>query len=279
MERYPEHTFSCTQAQQYKWVEELYPLLFDKIKARVEEGRFQPLGATWVEMDTNMPSGEALCRQFLYGQRYYQSRFGIRCPTFCLPDTFGYSAQMSQIARLSGCVNFFTQKLSWNSINNFPHSTFNWVGLDGSQILTHMTPVNNYNSQCDISEIRRGQTGHKNLEVTNHSLLLFGNGDGGGGPTPPMLEKLRRARAVATSDNIGKGDIPLVKMGSNFDAFFDHVRGETNGGTMLPNWHGELYFELHRGVSGSPTFVRERYEADLEIASVDLHLPWINQEG
>ena len=31
--------------------------------------------------------------------------------------------------------------------NDFPHSTFNWVGLDGSQVLTHMTPVNNYNSQ------------------------------------------------------------------------------------------------------------------------------------
>lgn len=262
-ERYPEHRFSCTQAQQFKWLEELYPLLFDRVKAKIEDGVFrespapalealltdslliEPVGGTWVEMDTNMPSGEALCRQFLYGQRYFESRFGIKCPTFVLPDTFGYSSQLPQIARLAGCHNFFTQKLSWNSINNFPHSTFNWVAIDGSQILTHMTPVNNYNSQCNMDDIRRGLTGHKNLEVTAHSLLLFGNGDGGGGPTPPMLEKLRRARAI--KDANPSAEIPQVRMGGSMDEFFDVVRQETAGGTKLPNWHGELYFELHRG--------------------------------
>jgi len=90
MDRYPEHRFSATQAQQFKWVEELYPSLFARIKAKIAEGTFQPLGATWVEMDTNMPSGEALCRQFLYGQRYYESKFGIRSKTFVLPDTCTY---------------------------------------------------------------------------------------------------------------------------------------------------------------------------------------------
>lgn len=236
MERYPEHTFSCTQAQQYKWVEELYPLLFDRIKAKVSEGRFQPLGATWVEMDTNMPSGEALARQFLYGQRYFNSRFGILSPTFVLPDTFGYAAQLPQIGRLAGCKYFMTQKLSWSEMNKFPHTTFNWVGLDGSQLLTHMTPVDEYNAQGDIDEIRRGNTGHKNLEVTSQSLLLFGNGDGGGGPTPPMLEKLRRARAVATSQGCGGGDMPVVRMGESMDAFFEYVEQETDQGSKLPNW-------------------------------------------
>jgi len=129
MKRYPEHRFSATQAQQYKWLEELYPDLFDKLKERVAEGKFQPLGATWVEMDVNMPSGESLVRQFLYGQRYFESRFGIRSDTFVLPDTcklrsplvpgqayisVGYSSQLPQIARSAGARNFFTQKLSWN---------------------------------------------------------------------------------------------------------------------------------------------------------------------
>jgi len=129
MKRYPEHRFSATQAQQYKWLEELYPELFDKLKERVAEGKFQPLGATWVEMDVNMPSGESLVRQFLYGQRYFESRFGIRSDTFVLPDTcklgipprpniadnpVGYSSQLPQIARSAGARNFFTQKLSWN---------------------------------------------------------------------------------------------------------------------------------------------------------------------
>ncbi|KAK1922964.1 alpha-mannosidase [Papiliotrema laurentii] len=246
MDRYPEHRFSATQAQQFKWLEQLYPSLFSRIKAKVAEGNFQPLGATWVEMDTNMPSGEALVRQFLYGQRYYESRFGFRSETFVLPDTFGYSSQLPQICRLSGAHNFFTQKLSWNSVNQFPHSTFNWVGLDGSQVLTHMTPVDNYNSQCNLSEIRRGTTGHKNLEVTSQALLLFGNGDGGGGPTPPMLEKLRRARSVGKQHDAG-GQLPLIKMGGTFEQFFDSVREETVNGTRLPNWRGELYFELHRG--------------------------------
>ncbi|KAL7422655.1 Glycoside hydrolase, 38 vacuolar alpha mannosidase [Cryptotrichosporon argae] len=245
MDRYPEHRFSATQAQQFKWTEQLYPTLFDRIKDKVALGSFQPLGCTWVEMDTNMPSGEALARQFLYGQRYYESRFGFRSKTFVLPDTFGYSSQLPQISRLAGAPNFFTQKLSWNGINEFPHTTFNWVGLDGSQVLAHMTPVNNYNSQCNMDDIRRGMTGHKNLEVTSNALLLFGNGDGGGGPTPPMLEKLRRARAVGKRHDAG-GQLPLVKMGGSFEAFYDAVRKETKNGELLPIWRGELYLEIHR---------------------------------
>ncbi len=108
-----------------------------------------------------------------------------------------------------------------------------------------MTPVNNYNSQCNMNDIRAGMTGHKNLEVTAQSLLLFGNGDGGGGPTPPMLEKLRRARAVGKQHDAG-GQLPLVKMGGSFEEFYETVRKETLNGTRLPNWRGELYFELHR---------------------------------
>lgn len=102
MNRYPEHRFSATQGQQFKWLEELYPTLFDRLKARTAEGRFQPVGCTWVEMDTNMPSGEALCRQFLYGQRYFQSRFGFRSETFVLPDTceFGFSFASTSVERL-----------------------------------------------------------------------------------------------------------------------------------------------------------------------------------
>ncbi|WVO20440.1 uncharacterized protein IAS62_001736 [Cryptococcus decagattii] len=256
MDRYPEHRFSATQAQQFKWVEQLYPSLFARIEEKVSEGNFQPLGATWVEMDTNLPSGEALIRQFLYGQRYYESRFGFRSDTFVLPDTFGYSSQLPQISRQAGAKNFFTQKLSWNSINNFPHSTFNWVGLDGSQVLTHMTPVNNYNSQCNIDDIRRGLTGHKNLDVTSQALLLFGNGDGGGGPTPPMLEKLRRARAIGQHPHAG-GQLPLVKMGGSFSEFFDSVRKETENGIRLPYWRGELYFELHRGTYTSHASIKK----------------------
>lgn len=116
MDRYPEYVFTATQPQQFKWVEQLYPGLFKRIMEKVHQGRFQPLGCTWVEMDTNMPSGESLARQFLYGQRYFEKRFGKRSETFVLPDTFGYSSQLPQISRLSGAPNFFTQKISWNNM-------------------------------------------------------------------------------------------------------------------------------------------------------------------
>ena len=113
MERYPEHRFTCSQAQQYKWLEQLYPPLFERVKAQVLAGRFHPVGGAWVENDSNMPSGEALARQFIFGQRYFESRFGSRCDTAWLPDSFGLTGALPQLIRQAGMKYFFTQKLSW----------------------------------------------------------------------------------------------------------------------------------------------------------------------
>ncbi|KAL1841370.1 hypothetical protein VTK73DRAFT_3499 [Phialemonium thermophilum] len=161
MDRYPEHHFACSQAQQYKWLEQDYPYVFDRVKEKVRQGRFHPIGGSWVEHDTNMPSGESLVRQFLYGQRYFESRFGRRCQTFWLPDTFGYSSQIPQLCRLAGMDRFLTQKLSWNNINNFPHTTFNWVALDGSQVLCHMPPSETYTAEAHFGDVRRSVQRHK----------------------------------------------------------------------------------------------------------------------
>lgn len=111
-----------------------------------------------------MPSGEALCRQLLHGQRYFKSRFGQYSRVYWLPDTFGYSSQVPQLTRLAGCDFFFTQKLSWSQFNDFPHSTFKWVGQDGSQIVTHMTPVNTYTAQASVADIRNSIGNHKSLQ-------------------------------------------------------------------------------------------------------------------
>lgn len=102
MERYPEHRFTCSQAQQYKWLEALYPPLFEKVKEKIKEKKFHPVGGSWVENDSNMPSGEALIRQFLFGQRYFESRFGIRCDTAWLPDSFGLTGALPQLIRGAG---------------------------------------------------------------------------------------------------------------------------------------------------------------------------------
>ncbi|KAK7729560.1 Glycoside hydrolase, 38 vacuolar alpha mannosidase [Botryosphaeria dothidea] len=243
MDRYPELRFCCSQAQQYKWLEQLYPSVYDRVKAKVKEGRFQPIGGSWVEHDTNMPSGESLVRQFVYGQRFFESHFGQRCKTFWLPDTFGYSTQLPQICRLAGMSRFFTQKLSWNNINNFPHTTFNWVSLDGSQVICHMAPAETYTAEAHFGDVKRSVTQHKSLDQDATSLLVFGKGDGGGGPTWEHIEKLRRCRGV--SDNVGL--LPRVKMGGSVDEFFEKLEKKAEEGTDFVTWYGELYFELHRG--------------------------------
>ena len=243
MDRYPELTFTCSQAQQYKWLEMYYPDLFDRVKEKVKKGTFQPIGGSWVEHDTNMPSGEALVRQFLYGQRFFESHFGKRCTTFWLPDTFGYSSQLPQICRLAGMTRFFTQKLSWNNINNFPHTTFNWVSLDGSQVMCHMAPSETYTASAHFGDVKRSVTQHKSLDQDNTSLLVFGKGDGGGGPTWEHIEKLRRCRGL--SDKTGL--LPRVNMGGSVDKFFADLEKKAENGTDFVTWYGELYFELHRG--------------------------------
>ncbi|KDR78195.1 hypothetical protein GALMADRAFT_245234 [Galerina marginata CBS 339.88] len=243
MERYPEHRFTCSSAQQFKWLEQLYPSLFERVKEKVLDGQFQLIGGSWVENDGNMPSGEALIRQFLLGQRYFETRFGKRCDTAWLPDSFGLTGSLPQLIRGAGMNYFFTQKLSWNNINVFPHSTFNWVGIDGSQVLCHMTPVDTYTAQATVDDVNKGLTNHKNLESSDTSLLVFGNGDGGGGPLAKMLENLRRIRAVTNTHR----ELPPVYMGHSADEFFEHLEKETKAGKTLPNWNGELYLEFHRG--------------------------------
>ncbi|KAH8426737.1 alpha-mannosidase [Aspergillus melleus] len=243
MDRYPEHRFTCSQAQQFKWLKQYYPTVFDRVKSWVKKGHFQPIGGSWVEHDTNLPSGESLVRQFLYGQRFFESHFGERSTTFWLPDTFGYSSQIPQICRLAGMSRFFTQKLSWNNINNFPHTTFQWVSLDGSQVMCHMSPSETYTASAHFGDVKRSVTQHKSMDQDNTSLLVFGKGDGGGGPTFEHLEKLRRCRGL--SDKVGL--LPRVKMGESVDDFFEKLEKKAANGTEFATWYGELYFELHRG--------------------------------
>ncbi|TKA82239.1 hypothetical protein B0A55_01689 [Friedmanniomyces simplex] len=244
LDRYPEHRFVASQAQQYKWLEQLYPYVWDRVKSHIKKGNFQTIGGSWVEHDTNMPSGESLVRQFSYGQRFFESRFGERCKTFWLPDTFGYSTQLPQLCRLAGMTRFFTQKLSWNNINNFPHTTFNWVSLDGSQVICHMAPCETYTAEAHFGDVSRSVSQHKSMDQDATSLLPFGKGDGGGGPTFGMLEKLRRCRGVSNT----VGLLPKVRMAESVEEFFDGLEKRcAEGDTELVTWYGELYFELHRG--------------------------------
>jgi alpha-mannosidase len=251
MDDYPDYHFTCSQAAQYDWIERDHPTLFQGIHDKVAGGQWHPVGGMWVEPDMNLPSGESIVRQLVVGQRYFESRFGIRSSVIWIPDVFGYPATLPQIFRQGGCTRFVTQKLSWNKQNVFPHSTFMWEGLDGSQVLTHFPPVDTYNAEITSAEVRYAESNFKDHGWSNWSLMPFGHGNGGGGPTREMME---RARRLADLDGITP-----ITVGTP-EQFFEHVESEIAAGAPAPVWAGELYFEMHRGTltSQSATKVGNR---------------------
>jgi alpha-mannosidase len=244
MEAYPEYRFACSQAQHYAWVEEREPALWERIVEKVRSGQFVPVGGTWVEPDCILPSGESLLRQFVHGQRYFEEAFGVRCREFWSPDAFGYCNQLPQLMRLNGIDRFLTQKLSWNRFNRPDTHTFAWQGIDGSEVLAHYPPADTYNSEASVEEVLRAERDFHDHDSSGTSLLVYGYGDGGGGPTRAMLERLRRMRDIE--------GMPRVRTGTS-DEFFSTLEGET---TQRPTIVGELYFEYHRGTYTSQAFVK-----------------------
>ena len=266
MEEHPEHHFACSQAQQYAWVEHDHPELFAAIAEQVSAGRWHPVGGMWVESDMNLPSGESLVRQVAHGQRYFLSRFGRRCTEVWIPDVFGYPGNLPQIVRSGGMDRFVTQKLSWNKQNRFPHHTFVWEGIDGSEVLAHFPPVDTYNAEVTPGELTRALSNFADHAWSDHSLLPYGHGDGGGGPTPEML---RRAGLLADMAELPRLEVEAPQ------EFFERVEAEARS-RPVPRWRGELYFEMHRGTftSQSRTKVGNRRcedalrEAELWLATL-----------
>jgi alpha-mannosidase len=251
MDDYPDYHFTCSQAAQYDWIERDHPTLFQAIRDKVAAGQWHPVGGMWVEPDMNLPSGESIVRQLVIGQRYFESRFGMRSTVIWVPDVFGYPATLPQIFQQGGCSRFVTQKLSWNKQNVFPHSTFWWEGLDGSRLLTHFPPVDTYNAEIVSAEVLHAERNFKEHGWSSWSLMPFGHGNGGGGPTREMIE---RARRMADLDGVSR-----ISVGTA-EEFFGRVEAEVTAGAPVPVWTGELYFEMHRGTltSQSATKVGNR---------------------
>ena len=252
MEQYPDYIFGASQPQLFQWMKDHYPTVYDEIRARIEEGRFEVQGAMWVESDTNVPSGESLVRQLLHGKRFYRDEFGKEIDNLWLPDVFGYSAALPQILKKAGVDTFMTQKMSWSIVNRFPHHTFQWQGIDGSQVLAHMLPEETYNSSAAPRAIAKTATGFADKTVSDRCLLLFGIGDGGGGPGEEHLERLGRERNL-------DGLVPVVQESGK--AFFDRIVD----GDDYPTWVGELYLERHQGTYTTQARSK-RYNRKLEFA-------------
>ena len=236
LEANPDFVYCHSQAQHYAWVAEDAPELFAEVRRHVALGRWEVVGGMWVETDLNLPSGESLLRQLVQGQRAFRGWFDKTCNGAFLPDDFGYPAGLPQIVRHAGCEWFFTQKLSWNETNKMPHHSFWWVGLDGSEVFTHFSPIDTYNALLLPSQLRFAERNYQDHAGSSQSLALYGHGDGGGGPTQAMID---RARLAADLDQV-----PRVSFGT-VRGFFASAVAEY--GDRAPRWRGEMYFEKHRG--------------------------------
>ena len=251
MNKYPEYKFMSSQAELYDIVKEDAPQLYEQIKLRVAEGRWEVEGSMWVEADCILTSGESLVRQILYGKQFFKEEFGVDTKTLWLPDVFGYTAALPQILCQSGIDKFVTSKISWNDTNQMPYDILDWQGIDGSSVFTYFLtaqdkklnqkPINytlyvgNTNSQMIAGTYERMQQ----KELTDQAILTFGWGDGGGGPTPDMLERLRR-----TSKGVENCPTTAIKSTAEF---FQEIMPKVIANKDFPRWYGELYLEYHRG--------------------------------
>ncbi len=252
MEEYPEYRFMSSQPHLYKAVKEREPAVYEEIKNRVEEGRWETEGGMFVEADCNLTGGESLVRQFVIGKSFFQKEFQKDNEVLWLPDVFGYSAALPQIMLKCGVRFFMTTKISWNEFNKMPYDTFNWIGIDGSKVLTHFVPASDYdkslvsknffttyNGMLEPSQVKGSWQRYQQKYLNSEVLMAYGYGDGGGGPTREMLEAGRRMEK-------GIPGCPVTKQATS-NEFFHKLEKEVEGKKYLPEWNGELYLEYHRG--------------------------------
>jgi alpha-mannosidase len=276
MERYPWYHFTVSQPALYEFIREDEPELYAQILDRVKEGRWEPTGGSWTEMDCNITGGESLVRQFLYGKRYFRDVLGVDPKILWLPDVFGYSAAIPQV--LKGCdVDYFmTTKISWNEYNRLPYDTFRWRGIDGTEVLTHMVTVPDdpeavattrrsaytYNAKMSAADIAGNWTQYRQKAINDELLYLYGYGDGGGGPTAEMEEASARLQDLP--------GFPTVEQGPA-EAFFARLHDRVWNDPDLPTWVGELYLEYHRGTYTTQAWIkRANRKAEILLRDAEL---------
>ncbi len=260
MDQYPDYTFIQSSAYHGDIIRRLYPDLFEEIKKRVKEGRYEPNGGVWIESDCNIPSGEYMIRQFVWGQRFTRKHFDYTSDAFWLPDTFGYSASLPQIMQGCGVKYFLTTKISWNDTNEFPYDTFYWKGIDGSKVLVHFNRSHAWPSPETMAENIMSRDGNtvKEKETSDMRLLSYGFGDGGGGPEFAMIEMADRLKDV---EGLPRSSHTTVS------GFMKRLEE----GLYRPSTYvGELYLELHRGtLTNQHTIKRNNRKAEFALRDLE----------
>lgn len=234
--KYKNYIYGISQPQQLEWIKNDYPELFKEFKKNYESNRIELQGGMWVESDVNIPCGESLIRQFAYGKRFYKDEFNFEVKNLWLPDAFGFNAQLPQIMKECGIDYFLTIKLDRNEINEFPFTTFNWIGLDGSSVLAHIPPEKDYNSTATPGSLLLTEKKFMEHGLSNDALLLYGIGDGGGGPGEEHLEFMSRYKDIY--------GLPTV-INNKVENFFEKINVNKE---KYPLYKGELYLEKHQGV-------------------------------
>ncbi len=249
MDEYDEYKFMASQPILLQYIKEDYPELFERIKEKIKEGRFEVEGGMWLEADCNLSSGESLIRHILYGKKYMKDEFDVESEILWLPDVFGYSAALPQILKSFGINTFVTTKISWNEYNKMPYDTFNWRGMDGSDILTYFITMMDYDNykkgsfktvyegEIKPAQIHGAWARYQQKDINDNILISYGHGDGGGGPTKKMLENARRMNDYIP----GLPHVELTTLKEYFDGLKERLPDKLN------TWDGELYLEYHRG--------------------------------
>lgn len=250
MELFPEYIFLQTQPQLYAYIKKDFPEIYEQIKERIKEGRWEADGGMWVEADCNLTGGESLTRQLLLGRKFLMEEFGKEPTYLWLPDVFGYSWALPQILKKSGINLFMTTKISWNQYNRMPHDTFRWRGLDGSEIMTHFITTTDpwntgdswfytYNGMLTAGTTLGSWAAYREKEINKDILIAYGFGDGGGGVNRDMLEARRRLDMIP--------GLPNVKTSRARDYFEKLKDTFAKTDRYVHTWDGELYLEYHRG--------------------------------
>jgi len=235
IEQFPGYVFGASSAAHYQWLQEDHPGLSTRVTAAIAAGSWEILGTTYVEPDCLVPSGESLVRQCLYGSRFFAATYGRHPSYVWLPDTFGFGSGLPQILRHCGCDTLITTKIAWNNCNRPRHHSFRWRGIDGSEVAVHFPPDGSYESSLLPEALLAGEENYGEKAELDRFLVVFGHGDGGGGPHERHLMRAARSRDLE--------GVPRVEYGTaaSFQAYLQrHWQ-------RLPVLSDELYLEQHQG--------------------------------
>jgi alpha-mannosidase len=235
IEKYDDYVFGASQAQLFQWVKQDHPSLYRRVKEAVANGRIEIQGGMWTEADNNVPCGESLIRQCVYGTEFWRKEFGISPKVCWLPDVFGFSGALPQIIKKCGMDYFLTIKLSWNMQNKWPYNSFKWKGIDDSEIIVHMPPYGNYCAEGHAVSVEATARCNAEKDKIPVASLLFGIGDGGGGPGEGHMESIVRATKQKGMTTVKLA--PASEVFSQLEKYRD----------KMISHKGELYLEKHQG--------------------------------